>query len=355
MSYEYERVATPAAGLRLHLNENTAGCSPKVIAALQAITREQAACYPDYDTAIAATASRLGVGADELVLTNGLDEGILAVSIAALCGHEHRRQQTDLDGEAIVLVPAFDMYAACADAAGARIIEVPLASDFAFPLDAVLRGIGAGTRLIFLTSPNNPTGLVIPRSDILDIARAAPDALVLVDEAYADFCGETLINDPGAKRLPNLVIGRTFAKAYGLAGLRAGALVGDPSTLARLRRVIPPYSLNVCATVALVAGLSDVEYHGWYLGQVMTSKSRLYETLDRLRVPYWRSAANFVLAHFGADATRVVAGLQARAVFVRDKSRDPACPGCVRITTGVVEHTERLITALEEVLCGAES
>jgi len=356
MSYEYERVATPTAGLRLHLNENTAGCSPKVIAALQSITREQAACYPDYDTAIAATASRLGVEADEVVLTNGLDEGILAVSVAALRGRdEHRQQPRVLDGDAIVLVPAFDMYAACADAAGARIIEVPLANDFAFPLDAVLREISANTRLIFLTSPNNPTGLVIPRSDILDVARAAPEALVLVDEAYADFGSESSIDDPAARRLPNLVIGRTFAKAYGLAGLRAGALVGDPSTLARLRRVIPPYSLNVCATVALVAGLSDVEYHGWYLAQVMASKARLYEALDRLRVPYWRSAANFVLAHFGSNATHVVEGLQAREVFVRDKSRDPACPGCVRITTGVLTHTERLITALEEVLCGAES
>jgi histidinol-phosphate aminotransferase len=355
MSYEYERLATPAAGLRLHLNENTAGCSPKVIAALQSITREQAACYPDYDAAVGATASRLGVSADDVVLTNGLDEGILAVSVAALRGRDEHRQPRILDGDAIVLVPAFDMYAACADAAGARIIEVPLANDFAFPLDAVLREVSANTRVIFLTSPNNPTGLVIPRSHILDVARAAPEALVLVDEAYVDFGGETLIDDPVARRLPNLVIGRTFAKAYGLAGLRAGALVGDPSTLARLRRVIPPYSLNVCATVALVAGLSDVEYYSWYLTQVMASKARLYEALDRLRVPYWPSAANFVLANFGSYASRVVEGLHAREVFVRDKSRDPACPGCVRITTGVLTHTERLITALEEVLCGGES
>jgi histidinol-phosphate aminotransferase len=345
MSYEYERILTPTEGLRLHLNENTAGCSPKVIAALQAVTREQAAWYPDYDAVAAAVARKLGVDADEVALTNGLDEGILAASIVTLRGGS-----ASAPDEAIVIVPAFDMYAACAEAIGGRVVEVPLERDFAFPISAVTRAIGARTKLIFLTSPNNPTGLVIPRDQILDVARSAPEAMVLVDEAYADFAGETLLADPAARSLPNLVIGRTFAKAYGLAGLRAGALVGQPATLARLRKVIPPYSLNVCAAAALSAGLEDEQYFRWYLSQVQESKSKLYEALGRLGIRYWESAANFVLADFGQRARQVVDGLAARQVFVRDKSRDPACPGCVRMTTGVVAHTERLIAALEEVL-----
>src|SRR5687768_14866768 len=124
MSYEYERVATPASGLRLHLNENTAGCSPRVIDVLRGLTREQAAFYPDYDGAIAAVASRLNVAADQVLLTNGLDEGILAVSVAALRG-----SAADDPFEAVVVVPAFDMYAACADAAGGRVVGIPLAED----------------------------------------------------------------------------------------------------------------------------------------------------------------------------------------------------------------------------------
>jgi histidinol-phosphate aminotransferase len=349
MSFQYERVATPRSGLRLHLNENTAGCSPKVIEALQSLTREQAAQYPDYDDAIAAAASRLGTTPDRLVLTNGLDEGILAASVAQL------RNPGAEQNEAIVVVPAFDMYAACAEAAGGRVVEVPLERDFRFPTEAVVAAIGPRTRLIFLTSPNNPTGLVIPRDDVVAVARAAPAAIVLVDEAYADFAGETLIDDRDAQEIAGLVVGRTFAKAYGLAGLRAGALVGDPSTLARIRQVIPPYSLNVCATVALAAGLNDEDYYRWYLAQVGESKAILYQALDRLRIPYWRSAANFVLADFGDEAGRVVQQLTARQVFVRDKSRDPACPGCLRITTGVVEHTRTLVSALQEVLCGSAS
>jgi histidinol-phosphate aminotransferase len=346
MSYEYEKVVTPGEGLRLHLNENTAGCSPKVIAALQALTREQAAAYPDYDDVVNATARRFGVATDELLLTNGLDEGLLALSVAQL------RPREGL-AEAIVVLPAFEMYAASAHAAGGAVVEVPLNPDFSFPLDAVRRAITSDSRLIFLTSPNNPTGLSIPRRDVLEVARAAPRAIVLVDEAYVDFAGETLIDDPEARSLANLVIGRTFAKAYGLAGLRVGALVGSPETLAPIRSIVPPYSLNVCASVALIAGLEDVGYYAWYLAEVRASKALLYQALDRLRVPYWPSAANFVLARFGDNASRVVDELSKRQVFVRDKSRDPGCRGCIRMTTGVVAHTQVLVTALEEVLCGA--
>jgi histidinol-phosphate aminotransferase len=182
-----------------------------------------------------------------------------------------------------------------------------------------------------------------------------PQATVFVDEAYIDFGGETLLGSPELARLPNVLIGRTFAKAYGLAALRVGALVGAPDSLAPIRRTVPPFSLNVCATIALRAALEDTDYYRWYLGQVSASKALLYDALDRLKIRYWRSAANFVFADLGSEASRIVRGLAARQVFVRDRSREAACRGCVRITTGVVEHTQACIKALEEVVCGAVS
>ncbi len=115
------------------------------------------------------------------MLTNGLDEGILAVTVAAL------RERDATVPEAVVVVPAFDMYASTASGVGARVVDVPLGPDFAFPADRILAAIGPQTRLLFLTSPNNPTGLLIPRADIVRIARGAPHVSVLVDEAYADF------------------------------------------------------------------------------------------------------------------------------------------------------------------------
>jgi histidinol-phosphate aminotransferase len=286
---------------------------------------------------------------DEVLLTNGLDEGILAAAVFAA------RDRFVPRPEAIVVQPAFDMYAACADAAGARVVEVRSRGDLTFPEDHVLRAISSRTRIVFVTTPGNPSGQCIERDAILRIAAAAPTAIVFVDEAYADFAGESLVGDPDARRCGNIVVGRTFAKAYGLAALRAGALIGNPDTLAPIRRVVPPYSLNVCACVALCAALEDVEYYDWYLDQVRTSKELLYRAFDRREVRYWPSAANFVLADFGDTAERVAAALAARQVFVRDRSSDPACPGCLRITAGIVEHTRACIDALEEVLCAGES
>ena len=347
MSYTYEVVARPKPGLRLHLNENTGGCSPAVLNAIRSVTPQDVAYYPTYDDAVAACAARFALAPDRFVLTNGLDEGILVTVIAALRDRSVERP------EAIVLVPAFDMYASTSDAAGASVVQVPLGRDFEMRVDDVLGAVTPRTRLLFLTSPNNPTGLMIPRADVLRLAAAAPHVLVFLDEAYADFAGISLVADPEAAALPNLLVGRTFAKAYGIAGLRAGLVAGHPDTIARLARVVPPFSINACAAAAVCAGLADREYYDWYLAQVRESKTRLYAALRGWQLPYWESAANFVLVRAGDRARAIVDGLAARGIHVRDRSADPASPGCIRITTGVVEHTSACIRALEEVLCGA--
>jgi histidinol-phosphate aminotransferase len=345
VSYEYERVATPASGLRLHLNENTAGCSPAVLQALARLTPVDLAVYPDYDDAVGASARRLGVRSDWLLLTNGLDEGILAAAMVALRGSSAAAPL-----EAIVVVPAFDMYASCTDAVGGTVIEVPLGPEFGFPLRDVVASVTDRTRLIWLTNPNNPTGQSIPRDAIVAIARSAPNALIFVDEAYVDFGGASLIGDPLLAEMPQVVVGRTFAKAYGLAGLRAGAVIADPATIRSLRRAVPPYSLNACAAVALPAAFGDTAFYDWYVEQVAESKALLYDALTRRNIEHWRSDANFVLARFPGRAARVAGALASRGVHVRDRSGDRGCADCLRMTTGVVEHTRVLIAALETVL-----
>ena len=193
MSHQYERPEAQDGNLRLHLNENTAGCSPNVARVLRELTRQDAALYPDYDAVVARTAARIGVSDAQIVLTNGLDEGILALTIAAL------RDRGAEAPEAIVVVPAFDMYASTADGVGARVVEVPLGPDFAFQPDAVIAAVTPRTRLLFLTSPNNPSGNSLAAAEIARVARAAPHVRVLVDEAYIDFGGETLVGNPAVK------------------------------------------------------------------------------------------------------------------------------------------------------------
>lgn len=345
MSHHYERLPDPGAGLRLHLNENTAGCSPRVLEAMRAITREQAASYPDYAAVVRATARWLGLDDHQVLLTNGLDEGIHLVSNLWL-----QRGDDGLQLEGIVVEPAFDMYAACTAGAGGHVVQVPPGPDLAFPLDALLSAITPRTRVVFLTSPNNPTGLTIPREAIHRVARGVPEeAVVFLDEAYVEFGPESLLGD--LPRLPNVLVGRTFAKAHGLAAVRVGVVAGVTPVIARLSRVAPPYSLNVFAMAGLMAALEDREYLEWYKGEAAMSKALVYEACRRLGIHYWPSDANFVLVRVGRRATEVVEQLARRGVFVRDRSREPGCAGCIRVTAGVVEHTRRCMAALEEVLC----
>jgi histidinol-phosphate aminotransferase len=345
----YERPFAAAGGLRLHLNENTAGCSPHVLAAIAALDGEDMAFYPEYDEVVRETAAYLQVDPDWLVLTNGLDEGLFATTIAAV------RPTVAAGGgtrpEVVVPLPAFDMYAVCARAAGAALVEVPPRADFQFQVEAVVGALTAATRVVFITSPNNPTGVRIPLNDIARVADAVPDgAVVFVDEAYHDFCGDTAL--PLARTRQNVLVGRTFAKAHGLAALRAGCVIGPPKTLEALRLAVPPYSLNVCAAAGLRAAIADTGRLAWYVDQVRESRDLVYAFCTRTGLTYWESGANFVLVRVGARSAAVAGALAARGIFVRDRSRDAGCEGCIRITTGIVDHTTRCLSALEDILCG---
>jgi histidinol-phosphate aminotransferase len=204
---------------------------------------------------------------------------------------------------------------------------------------------------VFVASPNNPTGEIVPADAIRQLAAAMPPGgAVFVDEAYADFEGHSVIGD--VAEVPNLIVGRTFAKAYGLAGMRIGCVVAQPGIIRKLRGAIAPFSVNVCAAVALEAALDDRGHVDWYIGQVRESRELIYGACARLGLPFWRSAANFVLVTVG-DAPAVRAALAAKGIHVRDRSSAPGCAGCLRITAGLVDDTRAAVRALEEVLCAA--
>jgi histidinol-phosphate aminotransferase len=340
----YVRPADRAGALRLHLNENTGGCSQSVIDAIRQITTEEVAIYPDYAALSRDCAEYLGVREAQLVLTNGLDEGLLATTIT---GFRVSQASAGLP-EAIIPQPAFEMYSVFVRAAGGLVVPVAPKPDFEFATREICDAMTKATRLIFLTNPNNPTGQLIPRAALRDIARSAPpDVTIVVDEAYYDFCGETFLPEIDAH--PNVIIGRTFAKAHGLAGLRAGCLIGDPERLELIRHAVPPYSLSVFAVEGWRAALRDREYLAWYRTQVEESRDLLYAACKRLHLPYWKSAGNFVLINVAGvgEPGEIVEALASRSILVRDRSKDPGCSGCIRITAGLVRHTELVIEALE--------
>ena len=333
--------------MRLHLNENTAGCSPAVLDALRALDRSAAGFYPEYDAARDAAAGYFGVPADHVLLTNGLDEGILAVAIAAT------RDRTLGVPDFVTVSPAFDMYEIYANALGARLIAVPLGGDLTLSADTLRAALTPKTRLVIVTNPHNPSGTLVGSEMLRALARDVRPALLLVDEAYAEFSGESLIDRETFAALPNLVVGRTFSKAFGLAGLRAGALVGHPAAIDPMRQAVSPFNLNAWAAAAIPAAIGDRAYREWYVAQAAASRTLLADACGRLGLQTWPSAANFLLVRVGDRAGEIVAGLAARDVLVRDRSRERGCEGCIRITAGLADDTRRAVAALEEVVCAA--
>jgi histidinol-phosphate aminotransferase len=343
----YAKPAELYDGLRLHQNENTGGCSPKVLSALASLRAEQIGFYPPYASATRACAGYLGVDPDRLSLLNGLDEGIMALAVAYL-----RPSPVGLVPEAIIPEPAFEIFGFDTEVAGGRAVRVAPNADFSFALDAVVGAITPRTRVVFLTNPNNPTGVSMPMEAVRTISRLVPPgAVVFVDEAYAEFSGATFI--PELPGFPNVIVGRTFSKAFGLAGLRIGAITGAPDALEPIRLAVPVYSVNIAAVVAVQAALEDRAHLADYLRQVEESKALLYAACDRLGLGYARSDANFVLVRAGDRLPALVQGAADRGVYLRDRSAEPGCAGAVRIAAGIVEHTRRCIAVLEEVLCAA--
>ncbi len=327
-------------GLRLDFNENTIGCSPRVLERLRTLGPEDLARYPEREPVETLVARFLDIKPSELLLTNGVDEAI------------HLLCQTYLEpgDEALIVVPTYSMYRIYMLAAGAQLVSVPAREDFTFPLEEVKKRITTRTRMIAIANPNNPTGSVVAGEQLLEIARAAPDAALLVDEAYFEFYGQTML--PRHRELPSLFVARTFSKAYGLAGLRVGVLVGDPEQMRAVRRVASPYNVNAGALASLPTALADQDYIQRYVRDVKESRARLEHALDAGGIRFWRSEANFVLMRIGSteSAAAFVEQMRRRGILVRDRSADYGCEGCVRITLGPREHADRLLVALQETL-----
>jgi len=325
-------------GLRLDFNESTVGCSPRVLARLRALDSELLARYPEREPVEKEVAGFLGLDPAQVLLTNGVDEAIHLLCATYL----------DPGDEALIVVPTFAMYAIFAQAEGARVVEVQAGDNFSFPEKAVLAQLSPRTRLIAVANPNNPTGAVVAGNVLIQLAQAAPQAAVLVDEAYFEFHGETLLDQ--TRQVENLFMARTFSKAYGLAGLRIGILAGDARQMTMVRRVASPYNVNAAALAVLPDALQDQGYVGRYVAQVRSNRARLQQELGNLGLHYWPSHANFVLVRVGSVHAEFVQALRERGILVRDRHTDPSCEGCVRLTVGSDQHTETLIGALREVV-----
>jgi histidinol-phosphate aminotransferase len=332
----YHSPITSRAGLSLDLNESMAGCSPRVLARLQSLSAADVSLYPRREAGELLVANFLGIAPERVLLTNGMDEALSLVFTSYLGPGD----------ELLFADPTFVMYSMLGEALAAQALHVVPGEDLALPVADLLRRISPRTRVIAIANPNNPTGLAASGADLLKIARAAPNAAVLIDEAYFEFCGQTLI--PDLPRYPNLFVARTFSKAYGLAGLRLGVLTGAAEQIGYLRRFSLPFNVNSAALACLEEAIGDQAFVSNHVAHVKQGRERLSQLFAELGLRYWPSQTNFVLVRVGPKVKAFVESMRRRGILVRDSSASPGCDGCVRITVGTPTQMDGVLQAVRE-------
>jgi len=335
------------AGLGLDLNESMAGCSPRVLARLRSLSAAELSMYPQREVGERLIANFLNILPEQVLLTNGIDEALSLLFTSYLGAGD----------ELLFADPTFVMYPMLGKGLGAQVVRLQSGEDLALPIAELLASISPRTRVIAIANPNNPTGLAAPGSDLLRIAEAAPDAAVLIDEAYFEFCGETIVETIVDKTLipdlalhPNLFVARTFSKAYGLAGLRLGVLSGAAEQIDYLRRFALPFNVNAAALACLEVALADQGFVRDHVAQVKEGRERLAQLFNELGLHFWPSQTNFVLVRVGASAQAFVESMKRRGILVRDCSASPGCDGCVRITVGTPDQMDGVLQAVREAI-----
>ncbi|MEB3276591.1 MAG: histidinol-phosphate transaminase, partial [Cyanobacteriota bacterium] len=350
--------------LRLDFNENTSGPSPRVVEAIRAIPADHIAIYPEYDGLREALIANLAdrshgrpglqhaLQPQQIGLFNGVD-----AAIHAICHAYGDRGETLLTTS-----PTFGYYTPCAQMQGMAIEAIPYqGADFAFPLQAMQEALNtshgteapqpvleaasgslpaARPRILLICNPNNPTGTRLTPEPILELAAAAPQTLVVIDELYEAFSGDSVLPLADFDATPNLVVLRSLAKTAGLAGLRMGFAIGAAPVIDRISRVTGPYDINSVAVTAALAALADQAYTDAYVAEVKAARAWLVQQLEAAGVRYHCGGGNYLLTWPARPAATVEAELRAAGILVRSMAGKPLIDGALRVSIGTCEQMQ---------------
>ncbi len=332
----------PSEIIMLVANENPTGMSgyvqKKISEAVLNLNR-----YPDADSCYLqrALAKKYGLPQDWIIVTSGSSE---LLGLAA---------QTVLSEGTNAIYPqySFSLYPMVAKLCGAETREIPATEDYNADLDAMLAAIDGNTRLIFLTNPNNPTGTYLDSEALMDfLSKVPPTVLVLFDEAYVDFLEPELRFDSigAVKRFPNVLVARTFSKAYGLAGCRVGYGIARPELLGWINRVRHPFNVNDLSQLAAMAAMEDESFIENTLKVNREGIKQLTEAFDEMGLPYMGLHANFITVRVG-DGAKVVADLLKKGIVVR-KMSSYDLPDWIRVTVGTKEQNDKFLEELGKII-----
>ena len=334
----YEAPAEGRLGkVRLDFNENTSGCGLAVLRAMGKLEAKQLAMYPEYAKPTRRLAKYFGVAEQELLLTNGGDDALRVFFDTFV----------DPGSHILICEPTFPMYRYWTEIAGARVAALRYDREMQFPIAEFIRALKKQPRVAFIANPNNPTGTLLALEVIQQILRASQRTVLVIDEAYAEFSGASVL--PLIRKYPQLFITRTFSKAAGLAGLRLGAVMAGRASLALLKRAMPPFPVNVAALVAAEVAMADRNAIRDYVQETRQRLTRFHDELKELGVKTFPSAGNFLLADFGASGPALFKKLAARGILVRVRSKDIG-PGFVRISIGTEAEMKQLMKVIRAEL-----
>ncbi|GGA08209.1 histidinol-phosphate aminotransferase [Paenibacillus marchantiophytorum] len=329
--------------IKLASNENPLGPSPLALAAIQDYLSDIHR-YPDADTVDlrAAIAKKYQFTSDEVLVTNGADELITLISEAFL----------EPGDEIVVPSPTFSEYEFGANLMGTHVVEVPLREDYSYDIQDILAAVTAKTKLLYICSPNNPTGTYMKKQDLHQLVDQLPaHVLVIFDGAYShfvtadDYCDGLELVKAGYP----IIVTQTFSKIYGLAGIRVGYGIASPSILQHIRQVKEPFNVNALAQVGAVAAILDDEHVQATRNLNALEREKLYENLQALGIHFTRSMSNFVLIDLGPEAKSIYDKLMCKGIIVR-YGAGWNLPNHVRISIGSAEEQEAFLIALREVL-----
>ncbi len=338
--------------LRLDFNENTVGPSPRVLEALRAIPPEQISIYPEYDGLREAVIGNLAdcshgrpglarpLAPEQIGLFNGVDAAIHAIF------HSYGDRGDTL----LTTSPTFGYYDPCARMQGMAIEAIPYRlPDFVFPLEEIRAALGRQPRLLLICNPNNPTGTRLAPELILELAAAAPQTLVVIDELYEAFSGDSVLPCADFAATPNLVVLRSLAKTAGLAGLRIGFAIGSAGVIDRIGRVTGPYDINSFAVTAAFAALADQAYTDAYVAEVRRARHWLVGQLQAAAVRHHAGGGNYLLIWPERSASEVEQRLREAGILVRSMAGKPLIDGTLRVSIGTSGQMERFWTTYRKL------
>lgn len=332
--------------IKLASNENPFGCSPRVKEALEA-ELGNISLYPDGSAVelTAALAAHYGVNPDQIIFGCGSDEIIALIARAFF-----------LPGDETVMADqTFSVYKSNADIEGAASIEVPL-KDGVHDLQGMLEQIGEKTKVVWICNPNNPTGTIVTDGELKSFLEQVPaHVLIVLDEAYAEYVADPEYSDGISllEKHPNLVVLRTFSKIYGLASLRIGYGIGQPSVIKLINQVREPFNTSRFGQAAARASITDYEFVADCKEKNLQGISYLSGEFDRLGLDYFPAHGNFIMVNVKTKSVDMFQALLRQGVIVR--AGFPVYPDHVRVTVGSAEQNTKFIAALEQVLSGQKT